>query len=641
MNKPRMPRPDFAIALLPAFTALAGAMASVATPGVLVRTGDAVPGLPGAAYTGFSAPVLNRAGDALFSASVSGGGVTSTNDLVLVTGHPGAWELVARESDAVAGLPAGVLLAPGINPFENLRLNDAGYLAFAARLTGVGVTTLNDTCYVWGRPGALRVVAREGDPVPGATEGETFDDLGSLSGLNLLIGGANDIGFVAKWRGPTATAINAGVWLGPATNLTLVARDGQSAPDFPGGTFKNLQFSTARLNPDGVITFAGQTSTFPNDKAIWAGTVNGLEAVWSEDQVLPGTGLVLSDFGSATLNTSTQICFMARFSGTTSATDSAIVAGPAGTPQVVAREGHQAPGYPAGVVFQSLALVQPIYGAGGHVAFTATVEGPGIDSTNNTAVWAGRPGALRIICRRGDPAVDLAAGVVYSTVFGATFSLGGLNANGEAVFKTKIEGTGIGLSNDEGIWGGAAGFTSLLLQRDDPVVLGTVTNQVHMINIVDASGELLSGGGQDGRARSLNDRNQYAMSLVFKAGQGSAIILIDNVSDVDGNGMHRIAELAHGLPAGDDPQHALLSIGNVGGSLALRFQETESTNNVSLALLEADAPNGPWRATGLTVTNALDQALVDPGALRRESQVSGVATSRFYRLEAVISEPSP
>lgn len=66
-----------------------------------------------------------------------------------------------------------------------------------------------------------------------------------------------------------------------------------------------------------------------------------------------------------------------------------------------------------------------------------------------------------------------------------------------------------------------------------------------------------------------------------------------------------------------------------------------NTNTVRLAVMEADAPNGPWHSTGLTVTNAVDQTLVDPGALRRESQVSGVVTSRFYRLEAVVVEPAP
>ena len=609
---------------------------------VLAREDDPAPGIPGAAYTGFSAPVLNREGEVFFRASVSGGGVTTSNDVVLVTGRPGAWSLVARESDAVEGLPPGVVLAPGLNPFENLRLNDAGYLAFAARLTGAGVSNLNDTCYVWGKPGALRVVAREGDPVPGATEGETFDDLGQLDGLNLLIGGADDIGFLAEWRGPTATGVNAGIWLGPATNLTLVARDGRPAPDFPGATFKNLQFTNARLNPAGVITFAGQTTSFPLDTAIWSGTVAGLRAVWREGVALPGIGLAPRAFSAATVTVHTQVCAVVTFNGVTSETDSAIVAGPADHPVIVAREGHPAPGYPAGVVFGQLALAEPLAGAGGHVAFTASVEGPGIDSTNGTAVWAGLPEAPRIVCRRGAPAVDLAEGVVYSTTFGATFSLAGLNENGETVFKTAIEGTGIGLSNNEGMWGGAPGFTSLLVQRETRIDLGDgATHEIHMINIVDASGELLSGGGQDGRARSFNDRNQYAMSLVFKAGQGSAIVVIDNVSDTDANGLHRIVERAHGIPAGGSAEAARIEVRREASGHILVFQETAETTAVGLGLLEADHPAGPWRTASLGIVNAADQTGMEAGAVRREARVDADAATRYYRLAPVVVAPGP
>jgi hypothetical protein len=609
---------------------------------VLVRDGDLVPGVPGATFTGFSAPVLNRQAEVLFSASIAGGGATSSNDVVLVLGTPGAWVPVARESDALPGLPPGVFLAPGLQPFENLRLNDAGYLAFAARFTGAGVTTENDTGYVWGRPGSLRVVAREGDPVPGATEGETFDDLGSLSGLKLLLGGADDLGFAAKWRGPTELGLNAGIWLGPATNLVLVARDGRSAPDFPGATFKNLQFASVRLNPAGTLTFTGQTTAFPQDTGLWAGTFHGLRAAWKEGDLLPGTGLALRGFSSATINVQTQVCFVASFSGVATDVDTAILAGPLHHPQIVAREGHPAPGYPAGVVFRSLALVEPILGSGGQVAFTATVEGPGIDTTNGTAVWAGLPGALRIICRRGGAAVDLAEGVVYSTSTGATFALAGLNAHGEAVFKTGVEGPGIGLPNNEGVWGGQPEFLSLLAQREDAVDLGDgEPHHIHLINIVDANGELQSGGGQDGRARSLNDRNQYAMSLVFQAGQGRAIVLIDNVSDTDGNGLTRIFERAHGLPPGADPAPAKLSLRRQDGRLALVFQETADGGPASFALLEAEGLEAAWRAAELTVTNAVDQAGVPDGAVRREALVEGQPEARFFRLDPVVTDPAP
>ena len=608
---------------------------------VMARNGDPVPEIAGATYSSFTAPVLNRNAEIFFGAKIAGGGATASNDFVLVAGRTGAWTRVARESDAVAGLSPGVHLAPGLVPFENLRFNDAGHLAFVARLAGAGVTASNDTCYVWGRPGDVRVIAREGDPVPGATEGETFDDLAQLDGLNLLLGAADDVAFVAQWRGPTAVGINAGLWLGPATNLTLVLRDGRPAPDFPGATMKNLQFATARLNPAGLIAIAGQTTAFPLDTAVWAGRTNGLRAIWREGDVVPGTNLVFRGFSAVTVNVNTQYCLAAALDAASS-NDSAILAGSATNLQVVAREGSHAPGLPADVVFKDLALVEPLFGARGDVAFTATIDGPGIGTTNGTAIWAGLPGALRVVSRRGDSVPDEPTGVVYSTSFAATFSLAGLNDNGALAFMTQVEGPGIGLANDQGLWGGTPGFETLLLQREDAIDLGDAQlHQVHMMDMVDIGGQLQNGGGQDGRARGLNDVDQEALALTFKAGQGSAIVLVESIRDVELNGLVKVLERAHGIPSGGSVEGAKLWIGQPAAAPVLRFQEATTNATVSLELRVADSPAGPWQNAELSVTNAADQGGVDAGAIRRETRLPPDPAGRFYRLEAVIQPPPP
>ena len=599
---------------------------------VLLRDGDPVPGVPGAVYQSFSGPLLNNQGDVLFQARMTGGGVHATNAQVLITGHPGAWSYVARDSEHVKGLPDGVYIAPTALPFSNLRMNDAGFVAFVCQLTGEGVHLENDTCFVWGKPGDMRVVAREGEIAPGTNQ--EFAHLAGLNGLKLAMGGGNDIAFQAQLA--TTTGSSAGVWAGPATNLMLLAQDGGAAPGFAGATFQNLIFTTVRLNPSGKLAFSGQTSAFPTDEGVWAGTTNGLQLVFKEGNAIPGLNMTFRGFSSVTVNEKDEYCLVATVDGVPFGTDSVILAGTPGNLKLVAREGYQAPGLPAGVIFEELALVEPLLGARGDVAFTAHVDGPGLGMTNDTAIWAGLPGALKMMCRSGSPAMDMPPGVIYSTAFAAVFDLAGLNAQGNALFKTIVEGSGIGLLNDEGLWGGVPGFESLLLQRGDVIDLGNGrVGEVHMIEIVDINGELQNGGGQDGRARGFNDRNQCAMALHFKAAQGSALVMVDDMTDPDLNGLSRFLERAHGIPPTGAVEHARLQVLKDGPSHKLVFQEAAVNAGAVLRLRETDDLALPWKATTLTVTTSPDQTGVDAGAVRREAVLPVTAAKRFYRLEAV------
>ncbi len=75
---------------------------------------------------------------------------------------------------------------------------------------------------------------KEHDPVPGLAGDVRYDEFENLR--------PDDGAFVAEWNGPTTgLGIKAGVWAGPATNLQLVARDGQPAPGSGGHDFKSLQ----------------------------------------------------------------------------------------------------------------------------------------------------------------------------------------------------------------------------------------------------------------------------------------------------------------------------------------------------------------------------------------------------------------
>lgn len=620
--------------------------ATWATPvyNVLLKTGDVAPCSDVAGFESFSQPVINKSGLVLFQAKLKHQGAIGTaNDDGVWLWTPSGCECVGREGDPVPDIGGATFASLWLS---NLRLDDGGFATLVATITGSGITTSNNTCFVWGKPGAMQVVARENDMVPGATEGERFDDLANLDGLKLVTGRPGEIGFVAGWRGPTSLAVNSGVWLGPATNLQLIARDGQAVPDGGGATFRNFQFRTAQLNRQGEVVFKAQTSDFPLDTGIWSGTTGGLRRVLAEGAGAAPVGAAHYGefaFSAVTRNSSSQYCFVATFADVSSASNTAILAGPLTNLQVVAREGQHAPGTPNGVVFTDLGLSEPLYGEGGDVAFRATVSGPGIGASNNTAIWVGKPGALYVVDRRGSQARDLPVGVLHHTSLSSTFDLAGVNGRGNVAYISLIEGPGITLANNTALWAGSPGFENLLLQTGQGISLGGAqTGIVFTIDMVDVKGQLQVGGGADGRAQSLNDRNQYVAAVQFVAGTGgSALLRIEDVTDPEADGLSRILEEAHGVPSGEGPADAALQMRQIGDSARLTFRERIGVPGLAIAVEEAgNLVGGSWSACGVTVSNADDQSELPPGVTRREAQVPLNGACQFFRIGVSPLPPS-
>lgn len=135
-------------------------------PGALslvARTGSSVPGVSGAVFTDLYAPSINADGTVVFQAQFSGSGITSANDEALFVGTPGSLALAARKGDQAPGLASGVKLGGFLN---GPVLNGNGQTVFLTTLTGTGVTTSNDTAvFATTQAGALTLVVREGDTI--------------------------------------------------------------------------------------------------------------------------------------------------------------------------------------------------------------------------------------------------------------------------------------------------------------------------------------------------------------------------------------------------------------------------------------------------------------------------------------------
>ena len=411
---------------------------------LLARAGDPAPGLPAGVLFAtchggiLCTPSMNDVGDTTFPISLSDG-----SDSIWVH-RSGSLNLVAREGTQAPGLPAGVNFARLFGPL----INDAGQTGFSSYLEGPGVDETNNYA-VWSEGlGSLAVVARLGDPAPGTPEGVVFVR-GSLPLVSWAIGGAGQTPMQAFLAGPGVIpgvgGNDRGIWSGGPGSLELIARAGDPAP----GLGEGLNFDRFLIALTLMTNGAGQTSFFAyligpdvdnlNDGSIWSEGSGSLAMVAREGSRAPGMeeGVnVLGLIPGAVLNGAGQTAFVAYLigPGVDQMNNSGVWSEGSGALELVAREGSPAPGTAEGVTFSSI-FPGPVMNANGQVAFTASLNGEGVDGSNNFGVWAeDRNGLLTLVIREGDR-IEVAPGDVRTvlSVFmnsGETFVSGGEDGRG-------------------------------------------------------------------------------------------------------------------------------------------------------------------------------------------------------------------
>jgi hypothetical protein len=238
----------------------------------LARSGTQAPGAPeGALFdTIFRPPVINDSGETAFVATTRGVVVSG----IWRSSTSGALSAVALSGTQAPGLPPGVNYSglPGaISPcgtVTRLSMNSAGEVAFVALLwpapTGTGSA-------VFGPDGSgnLTILAREGDPVPGAPAADwVFDSLCSSPALD----NPGRVAFRARIRDSGLPFDAHGVWTTDVTGqLGAVALAGQQAPGAPpGAIFDGLPsevWDGPFIRDDGLVAFR---ATAAGPRGIWA-----------------------------------------------------------------------------------------------------------------------------------------------------------------------------------------------------------------------------------------------------------------------------------------------------------------------------------------------------------------------------------
>lgn len=337
--------------------------------------------------------------------------------------NPDGLALLARELSFAPGVPGIRFWTMDITGGEGVVNDSNGNVLFKAVLRdGTGITDENRRGIWFGVPGStLAPFIRIGTQAPGtpvgAQFGEYFDEVAMNENGQIVFGA-----FLKVGSGGVTDANRLGIWSNHSGTLQLVARDGSPAPGVPGRTFQasigvTSSFSSLSLADNGDIGFVGRLDDAR--RGIWFGPPMDLRPI------------VL--------------------------------------------ESAPAPAVEPGAVYARLSANDPYpdfaFSPNGTVAFSfRLMNGPGgVSGANEYALWAGRPGELGIVARKGAQAPGLADGVVFGFEGNAEnpFRHIVLNDAGQIAFGGYIKGPGISLETNSGLWFGPASDLQLIAREGD------------------------------------------------------------------------------------------------------------------------------------------------------------------------------
>ena len=383
---------------------------------LVAQIGSAAPGTSGFFLT-LSDPTYNDDGQVAFlgTLKVATGQATATTATGIWSNSSGSLQLVARQGSAAPGT-AGTFAS-----FTSLGLTESGGVVFYGTLnTGTGITSANNAG-VWegNSTSDLHAVLLLGQTVQGETlstisfqpvlpyvNGQTrnFAPNGDIVCDATFTDGSN--GVVTVFGDSPALAITSGVsasfWI-----------SGAVFESYGSPTLNNSDLdaflATLQTGPGGV--------TAANNQAIFADDAyGGGHMIARTGSAAPGTSANFATLNDPIFNDNEVIAFRGTLqvgSGQATATTAIGIWCDNGDPtmlQLIAQQGSQAPGCPAGATFATLDELALADQGGpnnqGGVIFRGTLNvdtAAGVSTTNNTGIWAvDTSGTLQLIVRTGD-----------------------------------------------------------------------------------------------------------------------------------------------------------------------------------------------------------------------------------------------
>lgn len=233
------------------------------------RERDPAPGMAPGVRFGSLFGSVDPQGASGISVTLSGTGVTTSNNDAIWSDRTGALASILREGDPAPGTASGAVFGSGnlgtAYTFPRLAFNDSSALAVQANLVGPGVDEYNDECVYVERDGELVLVARDGDDAPGVENPGPGPATGTIGGGSVVAGFYtvvhNDQGHVAFTARVGGSNWSTSVIYSDRTGtLWPVARPGDPAPG-TGESFTLL--GNPQLNDAGRIAFSASVETGP------------------------------------------------------------------------------------------------------------------------------------------------------------------------------------------------------------------------------------------------------------------------------------------------------------------------------------------------------------------------------------------
>jgi hypothetical protein len=472
------------------------------------------PPLSGSAIA--QASFLNDANQVAFRAAWGSLPTSTSTNVGLFAGAPGALARIASANDPVPNRPAGITLQ--LDPFASSSFSfypiDRQGNVFIPVQETIG-SAIDQSYFNGSATGGLTEYIGIGDAAPGLAGDsitsnlfvtsmfpDTAPDLSAVPDLS------GRIAFRAGLSGPdVVSGVNDfASWVGSPGNYTLIARRGDQVPGMAAGVVNNG--STPRLNEQGrAVILAGLSGTgitSANNSALFL-TKPGDSTPWQKlvqtGDAVPGTSAGVSFSGLSVLGSTSagNVLVLGTVTGTgvTSANSTGIWVDSGGVLSLLARNGDPAPGDTTRTFAFPTSSVSIIHmDAQGDVAFATPVSG-----ALRSGIWAGKPGSLKKIIEDSDTVPGVPAGITWvpgtfrNTANPSGLSLMGFAGDGRGTFIATIQGTGITGANNIGLWSFDPNHGVKLIARDgDTLHVGPGDNRVianlYTVNSVNNSGVL-------------------------------------------------------------------------------------------------------------------------------------------------------
>ena len=465
--------------------------------------------------SGLKVPVLNDRGQVAFRALLSGTGINSANDdVLLIEGGGGGLELVAREGAPVPGMNAGTHFgAFATAGWLNIVLTNQGEVVFASSLQGSSINSANDTALFRGNSTNSTLIAREGGAIDGLPSGIVLGSLYEFATHQVFA--ANNSGEVVLETLLTGSGVDSSnesaiVSAKSGGGLKLIARERDAVPGVSGDyTFLSLNDSTfdgPAINDNGNIAMNGPH--FRQGMSIAYGAVftdlSGTLAPGARTgDAAPGVGGSVEFYEGRSqpgLNSRGEVAFISGLTGSdvNSTNDRGLFREGGGSGlALIAREGALVPGVVEEIRFGDLGFDIPLISASGKTVFSSSLTGPNVDDTDDEAIFLGDRNAVEIVARMGDAAPDTNGLFKFNDIFGKA-----INRGGQVAFTASLTpgpGNGIFATDRHGNLRLIVRQGDMLNVSDDPLA-----PDFHQINFVTFA------SSTNGRTSGFNNRGQLA-----------------------------------------------------------------------------------------------------------------------------------